>query len=320
MVTVNPGSRDMFSNGLNTYFPMPFVKNARVEIEYQITGEGDEAPVAFWYHIDIERTSQLPTDKIGYFHSQWRRESMTKSVDLQRKNRTLWRGINLTGDENYVILEAKGKGHVVGIHLQIDNVAGGWYGEGDDMIFIDGEKWPPSYPGTGTEEVFGGGACPNVEYSGPYSGFHLVSNTNFSGKNAMYRWYLHDPIRFQKSVKMTIEHGHANNFENDYSSVAYWYQIEPHATFPVFPSVKERIPRFPETFFNAERKVAEINDWHQKLAVKIGINPANQMLTALRANSDKAVWSERYQDALDGYTLIVNFLNVMMRNLESGQK
>jgi hypothetical protein len=121
-------------------------------------------------------------------------------------------------------------------------------------------------------------------------------------------------------VKMTIEHGHANNFENDYSSVAYWYQIEPHAAFLTMQSVKDRIPRFPEAFFNAERKIAEINSWREKLAVKIGTNPANQMLTVLRADPDRAMWTERYQDALDGYSQLLNFLNAMMRNLESGQK
>jgi len=320
MVIINPGSKEMFSHGLNTYFPMPFGKSAKVEIEYQVTGEGDESPVAFWYHINIERMPKLPVDTIGYFHAHFRRENLTKSIDPKRTNQTLWKGVNLTGDDNYVLLEARGKGQLVGIHLQIDNVAGGWYGEGDDMIFIDGETWPPSYPGTGTEEVFGGGACPNVEYSGAYNGFHLISNTNVSGKNAMYRWYVHDPIRFRKSIKMTIEHGHANNFENDYSSVAYWYQIEPHESFPVLPVVKERIPRFPDAFFGAEKKIAEINGWREKLIVKIGGNVTNQLLTTLRANADKAMWTERYQDALDTYSLLVNFLSKMMSRLDSENK
>jgi hypothetical protein len=129
--------------------------------------------------------------------------------------------------------------------LGVDNVAGSWWGEGDDMIFIDGETWPPSFHGTGTEEIFGGGACPSVEYSGPYTGFHLVENRDgeqWYGKNAMYRFFVHDPIRFQKSIRVTIEHGHANDMANDYSSVAYWYQKEPHAPFPPLPSSAERRP------------------------------------------------------------------------------
>ena len=64
----------------------------------------------------------------------------------------------------------------------------------------------------------------------------------------MYRWYIHYPIRFKKRIRWTIEHGHANNFENDYSSVAYWYQKEPHKKFPPFPTLEERIPRLPKNF------------------------------------------------------------------------
>jgi hypothetical protein len=154
-------------------------------------------------------------------------------------------GRNLDDRNNYRILEAEGEGHVAGVFLEVDNVQGGWYGEGDDMVFIDGEPWPPSLHGTGTEEIFGGGACPNREYAGPHSGFLLVENRGgetFRGLNAMYRWYLVDPIRFRRSVRMSIEHGHANDFANDYASVAYWYQREPHAPFPVMPGLSARRP------------------------------------------------------------------------------
>ena len=94
--------------------------------------------------------------------------------------------------------------------------------------------------------MFGGGACPDAEYAGPYTGFHLVENRDgkkFFGKNSMYRWYIHDPVRFQKSIKATIEHGHANNFENDYSSVAYWYQEAPGAKLLPIPDKASRRPK-----------------------------------------------------------------------------
>jgi hypothetical protein len=57
---------------------------------------------------------------------------------------------------------------------------------------------------------------------------------------------------FERSLVWTIEHGHANNYENDYSSVAYWYQIEPHAPFPALPGARARLPRFPEEVFEAD--------------------------------------------------------------------
>ena len=95
------------------------------------------------------------------------------------------------------------------------------------MVFIDGENFPPSIHGTGTEEISGGGAGPAKEYSGPYTGFHCVQNQNgetYWGTNGTYRFYLTDALRFHKSIRVSLEHGHNNDRANDYSSVAFWYQ------------------------------------------------------------------------------------------------
>ena len=102
-----------------------------------------------------------------------------------------------------------------------------WYGEGDDMIFIDGEPWPPRLHGTGTEDYFNTAFCPTQEYSAPYHGITLYSGSEawpWGGKNSMYRFHIEDPIRFDESIRVTIETGHANALANDYSSTAYWYQ------------------------------------------------------------------------------------------------
>jgi len=243
LVTVNPGDSGSDSHGFNSYLPMPFATRARITLENQSGAKLDR----FWYHIDYESHGKPPAPETGRLHAQWRRVNPAPAnVDAKNKNKMIWTAQNLDGRDNYVILEANGKGRVIGLLLSIDNIGRGWYGEGDDMIFIDGEKWPPSYHGTGTEEIFGGGASPNTPYSSPYSGFLFCENKGgekYRGKVAMYRWYVHDPIRFDKSIRWTIEHGHANNYENDYSSLAYWYQIEPHATFPALPPAAERMPR-----------------------------------------------------------------------------
>lgn len=123
--------------------------------------------------------------------------------------------------------------------------------EGDDMVFVDDDTWPPSIHGTGTEEVFGGGACPVREYSGPYHGFHLIEREDFAGLTGMYRWFVHDPLGFRKSIRWTIEHGHANNFANDYSSVAFWHQAEPHQPFSPLPERDEMGPSFPPEYPDA---------------------------------------------------------------------
>ena len=262
MVAVNPGHGEVNTWGLNLYFPMPFSRHARIELTYDALPGLSEAPVNFWYHLDMEALDDDPPADMGRFHAQWRRERLTAAKPgTTQINVTDYHGVNLDGLDNYVALQAQGRGHMVGLHLQVDNLGGGWYGEGDDMVFIDGvpgELWPPTCPGTGSEEIFGGGACPTDAYHGPYSGFHLVENRDFSGKNAMYRWYLADPIRFSRSLTWTIEHGHDNNFENDYTSVAYWYQTESHIPFPALPAVADRLPRFADAVMAMEHERAQV--------------------------------------------------------------
>ena len=236
LLVANPGSGTQPSTwGMNSYFPMPFARGARIEL-----WNDGQHQVGVWYHIDYETYPRRPKglSDLGRFHAQFRRSNPTTAIRGVR-------GTNLTGSDNYTILEATGRGNVAGYVLNVDNVTGDWWGEGDDMVFIDGETWPPSFHGTGSEEIFGGGACPDVEYSGPYTGFHTVENRqsdSWYGKNSMYRLFVHDPIHFAKSVRVTIEHGHANNLANDYSSVAFWYQKEPHRPFPTLPTRAERQP------------------------------------------------------------------------------
>ena len=239
MITVNPGDLGVFGTfGFNSYFPMPFATGARLTL----TNEGTEPVAAVWYHIEYESVKKLPAG-LNRFHASWNR--INKTVPIGEKiNVTQHDGINKTGKDNYVLVDAQGNGALAGIFLNIDNTMGSWYGEGDDMIFIDGESWPPSYHGTGTEEIFGGGACPTAEYAGPYTGFHLINNLDFSGKISMYRFYVNDPVRFKKSIRMTLEHGHANNIANDYSSTAFWYQDEPHKPFSALLAVGDRHPAY----------------------------------------------------------------------------
>jgi len=245
MVSVNPGYAMLFgTHGFNFYFPMPFSDGARITL----TNDGEQEIGPIWYHFDYETMDNIP-DNLGRFHAQWRRENPTQAVSESQSD-TVNPKVNMTGDENYVILEAEGHGNLAGYFLHIDNIQGGWYGEGDDMIFIDGEGWPPSINGTGSEEIFGGGACPANEYTGQYAGLLYAGNwdwywnmkDSWSGKNSMYRYYILDPIRFQKSIRVTIEHGHANDNSNDYSSTVFWYQTEPHASFPTLPAAVERYP------------------------------------------------------------------------------
>jgi len=241
------------SHGLNCYFPMPFSTGARITV----TNRGDTAlggPIgAFWYHIEFETYADEPPD-VHRFHARYSQERPTKAVG-DVVNIALHDAPNASGADNYVALDTAGDGRMAGIVLEIENIQGPvWYGEGDDMVFIDGERWPPSIHGTGSEEIFGGGACPSSEYAGPYSGFHLIESPSYDGLVAMYRWYVNDPIHFSKSIRWTIEHGHANNFSNNYASVAYWYQ-SPLAASTALPEAGDMLPSLPASYEEARDAV-----------------------------------------------------------------
>jgi len=298
LVSVNPGTGVVGTYGFNSYFPMPFADGARLTL----ANEG-AAPVGLWYHIDYEKLDKLD-DNVGRFHAQWRRENPTTAVG-EKTNVTIHDGINLDGKENYVILEAEGRGNVVGYFLNVDNVAAGrygedddtWYGEGDDMIFIDGEKWPPSLHGTGSEEIFGGGACPNIEYAGPYTGYHVIGNRDYVGKVSMYRFFVTDPIRFKKSIRVTIEHGHANNMANDYSSCAFWYQTEPHAPFPPLPPAVDRRPRVGTDAHDIAFQ--EVQRLQEKALESLAFLNVNQIQKALSIQLLRALENHDYETAIE---------------------
>ncbi len=237
--------------GFNCFFPMPFASGARIEV----TNETADL-FHLYFYIDHEAYNHLD-EGYGRFHAQWRRENPTTGWgDPSRRfcqDRIYAQEINvapnLSDADNYVILEAEGKGHYVGCHLDIDCFArekNDWYGEGDDMVVIDGDPWPPRLHGTGTEDYFNTAYCPRDEFCTPYHGITVYSGTEewpWKGKNSLYRFHIEDPIYFERSIRVSIEHGHANNLSNDYSSTAYWYQAEPHKPFPPLLPVEARLPR-----------------------------------------------------------------------------
>jgi D-arabinan exo alpha-(1,3)/(1,5)-arabinofuranosidase (non-reducing end) len=245
------GGQPMKENraAMNCYFPMPFARGARLTVENQ----GTKVIRALYFNIDYEQHDSIPGDALR-FHAHWRRVNPTAgTMDLSNRNNGFLATnavVNLDGKNNYVILEAAGRGHYVGCNLSIDHINPipnfGWFGEGDDMIFIDGEA-TPSIIGTGTEDYF----CAAWGYPGgfnpmPYHGISLAGPNDglimFQGKWTMYRFHIQDPVMFTRSIKVTIEHGHGNVQSNDYSSVAYWYQTEPHQPFPALAKVEDRLP------------------------------------------------------------------------------
>lgn len=237
MVTLPLAVAPKEGNALNCYFPMPFSDGAMITVENQ----SDEQINAFYYYVDYEEHEAISPD-LGRFHAFWNRELTEPLPEGENEWSTLGeQEANTDGERNYVIADIKGKGHFVGINYYMDSPSPMWYGEGDDMFFIDGEKWPPSLHGTGTEDFFNSSWCPKEIYLHPFFGYARVNNqTGWLGRTHCYRFFLESPIAFNESLRATIEHGHNNCLTFDLVTVAYWYQKEPHRPFPEIRPKEER--------------------------------------------------------------------------------
>jgi hypothetical protein len=229
------------NKALNCFFPMPFRKHARITV----TNEGKQPIHSLYYNIDYRTDSHsLPANTL-YFHAQYRQAQPNHgwTNDWQSNGSpNVYNKTNLDGKDNYVWLDAKGHGQYIGVTMSVLQNQDGWWGEGDDMFFIDGEK-TPSIDGTGSEDYFlgawdfGGEPFSYASYGAPVVGAEVAGS-----RSSVYRFHFDSPIPFKKSIKATIEHGNANHRSDNYYSVAYWYQAEPHAPFPPLPPVEDRIP------------------------------------------------------------------------------
>ena len=229
-------------NALNCFFPMSFQKHALITV----TNEGEIKTGSFYFNIDYRTYTKPLQADVLYFHAQYRQAApnhgwtndWTSNGDPKVDGKK-----NLDGDGNYVWMEATGRGHFVGVTMSVLQNQDGWWGEGDDMFFVDGEKLP-SINGTGSEDYFlgawdfGGHAFGYGLYGAPVVGEEVAG-----GRSSVYRFHLDSPVPFTKSLRATIEHGHANHRSDNFYSVAYWYQTEPHAGFPALPTLDQRIPR-----------------------------------------------------------------------------
>jgi hypothetical protein len=215
----------------NCYWHMPFRKSARVEIVNQ-----SEKPVSLlYYNIDWVRKDRLPSGT-PYFHAQYRQEYPVRP------------------GQDYVVLDTRGKGHYVGTLLSVRTRSPAWFGEGDEKIYLDGEA-KPSIWGTGTEDYFLS-AWGLKKTSTPTFGVPYFDQWGIvGGHTSAYRWHLTDPLVFKQGIKVTFEHfgwmspdenpenkSHSwNEREDDFSSVAFWYQTGPSTFTARAPEARERV-------------------------------------------------------------------------------
>jgi len=219
------------SGGITCNAPMPFAKGFRVSF----TQEGRLPVPLFFYGLGYYELPQAPAGALR-FHAQWRREA------LARKG------------EPYLFLEAKGRGYYAGLHLSTQN-RDAWplrsplewpfprgFGlghlEGWEELYIDGET-RSRHQGTGHEEYFNTGwYFSDGAFTSPDWG--CLDRSYLTGRTASYRYHWMDPIPFRESFRGILHHGVGDLVPADYSSVAYWYQEEPHAPLYRMPGVRER--------------------------------------------------------------------------------
>ena len=222
-VTVNPGS------AFNCYWVMPFRKKCRITMQNIATER-----MTLYYQVDYTLTEV--SDDAAYFHAQFRRKNPVQG------------GI-------YTLVDSiSGKGQYVGTYMAVGVHNNGWWGEGEIKFFMDGDTQFPTINGTGTEDYFCGSYDFEVngkytEFSTAYTGLPQVIRPDglytSQQRFGLYRWHIADPVRFEKSLKVTIQDlGWKSNGtylvqKSDMASVVFWYQLEPHHSFPRLPSKDE---------------------------------------------------------------------------------
>ncbi len=240
---------------LNSFFVMPFRKKARITL----TNDGDMPTGAVYYNIDWQKHASLPPDML-YFYAEYRQAQPNKGwTDDWPRN-----GVpkvldkkNLTGEGNYTIVDTEGPGQYVGVTLSLLQNQGDWWGEGDEMMFIDSPD-KPTITGTGSEDYFLGAWCYGNCGINPFGStrptfaYQRYGNPVNGGDDrgagwTVYRFHIDSPVPFKKSFKMTIEHGHANARSDNFYTVAFWYQKNPHKNRPPLPPVEDRIPELINT-------------------------------------------------------------------------
>ena len=223
-ICVNPGS------AFNCYWTMPFRKKCKITME----NINEREAMTLYYQIDYTLT-EVP-DNAAYFHAQFRRTHYNEGSD-------------------YTIVDGiKGKGHYVGVYMAWGVHNNGWWGEGEIKFFMDGDTKYPTICGTGTEDYFCGSYNFDrdgqyKEFCTPYAGLHQVIRPDGTYRSqqrfGLYRWHIVDPVRFEKDLRITMQDlgwrydGRYLPQKSDIASVVFWYQTEPHASFPKLPSVQE---------------------------------------------------------------------------------
>jgi Protein of unknown function (DUF2961)/HEAT repeats len=260
-----PIRNSSFGRARNSYWPMPFRKSCKITV----TDEGNRPVTAFYYHVDWQKHASL-ADDIAYFHGYYRQERPAAS------------------GKNYEFLNVKGAGHYVGTVLNVIQAQVGWFGEGDDLFYVDGAKHPQIY-GTGTEDYVNEAWGLRVSY-GPWAGTPVAEGERVGARLTGYRWHVPDPVPFTTSLWAGIEHtGWTYNKDGtlrsgseerpDYfSSAAFWYQKGVNEDLPEPPYGEARLPLGNALQIAVEDSLADVTSEKGKASVQQEVDWGKDLL------------------------------------------
>jgi hypothetical protein len=202
----------MTKDGYYANWYMPFGKSATVEIINE-----DKSPRALDIEI-VHAPLAQPMEQLGYFHAKWHRDSFPLREDR-------W--------PDWVMLRTQGRGRFCGVVLHVWNPRGGWWGEGDEKFFVDGEKFPSTF-GTGSEDYFGYAWGNPSLFQRPYHAQTMTQNN--SGHQGLLRWHIVDNDPFQTSFEGCIEKYDHPGRGVKYACTAFWYLsadgVDPYTLAP----------------------------------------------------------------------------------------
>jgi hypothetical protein len=232
------------SGSLTCYWRMPFAKTCRIAV----TNDHPTRMIGLYWQVDWTSLPSLPPDTL-YFHAKYRQEHPAAK------------------GSDYLVFEGRGRGRYVGTVMEVTLAQDGWFGEGDDYFYIDGEK-VPSLQGTGSEDYFND-AWGLRHRSTDWFGAPLVEGYTAGDSLLCYRWHAPDPVHFHRSLRVTMEHKGNGTESTDFwylerpdfiSTVALWYQLGEPSPFGSLPPYRERRPPWRETSMLAARRSIRVDD------------------------------------------------------------
>ena len=188
-----------------SFWVMPFRKMAKV----RLLNKGDQTITV---DLSVASGKTKWTNHSMYFHGNY-----SQKLDYQ-----------ITGKkgEDYNFVSIPSKGIYVGDTYQIQKYRGGWWGEGDEKIYVDGKGFPDHF-GTGTEDYYGYAWGHPETFAHPFVGQPIgqANLLNEGGTTVNSRVRGLDAIPFGKSLRFDMEQWAWFSGKIDLKWTCFWYGL-----------------------------------------------------------------------------------------------